>query len=152
MGEGATVGSSAAVFGSARVFGAAEVFGTAWVFDSAAVSGTARVYGTARVFGSARVFGAGDIAKQSHVAWVDRVGSGSSITLHRVRLDGGFGWRINAGCKHWEAATVEGVIGLVRDNLDSEPVEWSDRDEGTRVRWTCQVHAALLYLSTMVED
>ena len=71
--------------------------------------------------------------------------------LHRVRLDGGYGWRINAGCVHFEAATVEEVCDMVRANVAVGPAEWADASDDDRLRWAAQVDAALTYLTAMVE-
>ena len=129
----------------------AHIADTARVYGSALVYGSAQVYDSARVYGTAQVGGTGDIATQGHVAWVDRVGSGHSMTLHRVRLDDGYGWRINAGCVHFEAATVEEVCNMVLANVANGPAEWADAPSETRLRWATQVDAALGYLTAMVE-
>ena len=116
------------------------------------IESTATVYDSARVYGSARVGGEGDISAQHHVAWVDRVGSGRSMTLHRIRRDGGFGWRINSGCCHFEADTIDAVCAAVRANVAAGPDEWADEDEATRARWAPQVDAALTFLASMCWD
>ena len=137
---------------NARVSDSASVFGSAMVSDSAWVSDSARVYGTAMVYGTARVYGEGDIATQEHIAWVDRVGSGSSMTLHRIRVETGFGWRINAGCCHFEADTLQDVCALVRANVQAGPAEWDTKPTETQARWAAQVFAALDYLTAMVAE
>ena len=129
-----TIGPNASVFDSARVY------------DSARLSDSAMVYGTARVYGE------GDIATQEHIAWVDRVGSGSSMTLHRIRVETGFGWRINAGCCHFEADTLQDVCALVRANVQAGPAEWDTKPTETQARWAAQVFAALDYLTAMVVE
>ena len=96
--------------------------------------------------------GEGDIATQEHIAWVDRVGSGSSMTLHRIRVETGFGWRINAGCRHFEGSTVHAVCDLVRANVKAGPAEWDTKPAETQARWAAQVFAALDYLTAMVAE
>ena len=124
---------------------------TNYIADTARVYGSAQVYDSAQVGGAALVYGAGDIATQGHVAWVDRVGTGHSMTLHRIRLDGGYGWRINAGCVHFEASSVAEVCDMVRANVASGPAKWADASDDDRLRWAAQVDAALTYLAAMVE-
>ena len=155
----ARVSGTAQVHGSARVYGSAQVHGSARVYGSAQVHGSARVYGSAwvsgsaRVSGSAQVHGAGDVAHQGHVAWVDRVGTGQPMTLHRIRLDGGgYGWQINAGCRRWKSATVSEVCEIVEANVKAGPNEWAVHDLPTRVRWTKQTLLALAYLASMVDE
>lgn len=128
---------------SARVTGLARVTGSAVVIGSALVGGWALVGGRARVAGSAQVESNDDIA------WVDRVGSGQSMTLHRVAD----GWRINAGCVHFEAPTVAEVCAAVVDSAAKElahPEHWADGTDEDRARWVDQVAAALEYLRSMV--
>jgi hypothetical protein len=154
--DSARVSGSARVYDSARVSdsawvsGAARVYDSAWVSDSAWVYGSAQVYDSARVSGSAQVSGSGDIADQRHIAWVDMVGTGGSMTLHRIRRGGGYGWRINAGCRWWEADSVAGVCDMVRANV-ADPMtvdEWERSDQSAV--WAEQVRAALIYLEAMV--
>ena len=121
--DNARVSGNARVSVHARVSGNAEVSGNALVSDNALVSGNARVYGQALVYGHARVSGHAQVRKQTDIAWVDRVGTGSPMTLHRTETDGVEGWRINAGCRHWEAATVAEVCEMVRNNVAGGPVE-----------------------------
>lgn len=73
---------------------------------------------------------------------------GKSLTLHRIAD----GWRINAGCRHWEAPTVAEVCSLVLANVVAGPEEWADHDEATRRRWAAQVTAAVAYLAVSVVD
>ena len=168
----ARVYGHAQVSGDARVYGHAQVYGHAWVFGNACVSGDARVSGDAQVYGHAWVYGdacvSGDarvyghawvygdacVRKQTDIAWVDRVGAGNPMTLHRTETDGVEGWRINAGCRHWEAATVAEVCEMVRNNVAGGPVEWKERcvDVQTISRWGRQVRMALAYLASMVEE
>jgi len=119
---------------------------------STTIGPNASVSDSASVFGSASVSGEGDIATQEHIAWVDRVGSGSSMTLHRIRVETGFGWRINAGCRHFEGATVHAVCDLVRANVQAGPAEWDTKPTETQARWAAQVFAALDYLTAMVAE
>lgn len=144
--ETAYVAPTARVYDSAQVLGSAAVGGSARVYDSAVVGGSARVYGRAQVGGE------GNISAQHHVAWVDRVGSGCPMTLHRIRRNGGFGWRINAGCCHFEADTIDAVCAAVRANVAAGPDEWAHEDEATRARWAAQVDAALTFLASMCHD
>lgn len=69
------------------------------------------------------------------------------MTLHRT-LDG---WRINAGCRFWEALTVAEVCAQVKQNVIEGPREWSDFDDATRGRWGVQVLAALAFLAASVD-
>lgn len=119
---------------------------------STTIGPNASVSDSAWVSGSARVFGEGDIATQEHIAWVDRVGSGSSMTLHRIRVETGFGWRINAGCRHFEGPTVHAVCDIVRANVQAGPAEWNAEPVETQARWAAQVFAALDHLTAMVAE
>lgn len=106
---------------------------------------------TANVSGSARVSGEGRVASNDDIAWVDRVGSGESMTLHRI-VDG---WRVNAGCVSFEAPTVNEVLVQVLANTDAEvaePNRWSFATREMRERWATQVQAACVYLASMVKD
>ena len=158
--DSATVSDSAKILGDAWVYGNAWVSGSARVSGDARVSGSARVYGSARVSGdaqvsgNARVYGDARVYKQTDIAWVDRVGTGNSMTLHRTETDGVEGWRINAGCKHWEAPTVAEVCEMVRNNVAGGPAEWEECyvDVQTISRWDRQVRMALVYLASMVEE
>ena len=75
-----------------------------------------------------------------------RLGSGHSMTPHRT-VDG---WRINAGCRSWEAPTADEVCDMVAANVAAGPSEWADVDDATRTRWATQVVAALTYLLASV--
>ena len=108
------------------------------------VASTAEVYDSAEVFGSAR------IRRQTVLAWVDSVGSGNSITLHRIVQEDKEAWRINAGCKHFEDWTVAGVCKLVKQNLAASPPEWGHASAEERERWAKQVRAALKFLAASV--
>jgi hypothetical protein len=133
---------------NAQVSGTAWVFGTALVSGNARVSGTAQVSGTAWVSGNARVSGNAQVDRQSDIAWVDRVGTGQSMTLHRTVT----GWRINAGCVTFDAPTVAGVCALVRARISKKVPEWGGIDAETVKRYRAQVRAALTYLASMVEE
>jgi hypothetical protein len=74
------------------------------------------------------------------------------MTLHRIRVETGFGWRINAGCRHFEGATVHAVCDLVRANVQAGPAEWDTKPTETQARWAAQVFAALDYLTAMVAE
>jgi len=74
------------------------------------------------------------------------------MTLHRIRVETGFGWRINAGCCHFEADTLQDVCALVRANVQAGPAEWETKPAETQARWAAQVFAALDYLTAMVVE
>jgi carbonic anhydrase/acetyltransferase-like protein (isoleucine patch superfamily) len=151
--DNAEVGGNARVGGNAVVGGEAEVRGNAVVGGEAEVRDNAEVRGNAEVGGNARVVGNACLTRSSHLAWVDRVGSGHPMTLHRISLDDdGFGWRINAGCRHFEAPTVQEVCDLVKQNLKTPVEEWSHGSSEEQSLWAKQVRAALKYLASMVED
>lgn len=129
------------------------------VHNPARVSGTAQVYGTARVYGNAwvsgnaRVYGNAVIRTQTDIAWVDNVGSGNPMTLHRIETDGKEAWRINAGCESFEAATVTAVCDAVKANVETGPEEWAGYNDAERERWAKQIRAALGFLAaSVVED
>lgn len=144
----ARVYGNALVSGTALVFGTASVSGNAHVYGNALVSDDAHVFGTALVYGNALVHGAASVGQQTDIAWVDRVGSGESMTLHRT-VDG---WQINAGCVSFLGTTVEEVTVQVLANITDIPKEWSGVDPDTVGRWRAQVRAALDYLAAMVEE
>ena len=149
----ALVCGDARVYGNARVYGDARVSGNALVCGDAQVCGDALVCGDAQVYGDARVSGNAWVRKQTDIAWVDRVGTGNPMTLHRIETDGVEGWRINAGCIHFEAATVKDVCAAVKANIAAEPDEWSNATTDERELWAKQVCAALEFLAaSVVED
>lgn len=114
---------------------------------SAHIADSAWVYGSARVSGSARVYGEGRVESNDDIAWVDRVGSGHSMTLHRTVG----GWRINAECRSWEAPTADEACDMVLAHVAAGPDEWAHRDDATRARWATQVVAALTFLLASVD-
>ena len=74
------------------------------------------------------------------------------MTLHRIRINGGYGWRINAGCVHFEADTVAGVCEKVRANVLAIPEQWQGQPAETIGRWARQVFLALEFLASMVNE
>ena len=122
-----------------------------WVAPTAQVFDSARVYGEARVYGSAMVSGEGRVSSNADIAWVDSVGSGAPMTLHRTRT----GWRINAGCVHFEAPTVAEVVRLCAEETQRQvdnPTHWSWADGELREQWATQVECALVFLASMVKE
>ena len=148
----ARVWGDAHVGGGARVWGNASIEGYASVGGYARIGGNARVWGDAHVGGGARVWGDAHLRSQTHLAWVDKVGSGKQMTLHRTYSDGEWGWQINAGCVTFNAPTVSDVCRQVKDNIRGDVPEWGHADEDTRALWRKQVKAALKYLASMVDE
>lgn len=148
--DAARVYGHAAVFGSAEVGGNARIYGEAAICGYAEISGNARVFGEVEIYGHARVRGNAIIETQEDVAWVDRVGTGEGLglTLHRVSE----GWRLDAGCRVFEAATVDEVCAEVRANMHRPDEEWAHLENDVVARYVRQVNTALDFLSAMVVD
>lgn len=146
-----TITGHALITDRASISNGARIAGHAVVCDGAQVTGRAIIKGSGvTIGGQARITGNARIATRTDVAWVDRVGSGNPMTLHRTKT----GWRINAGCQTWDAPTIRKVVGLVRVNTAVEvdhPVYWDGEPKRVRRRYAQQVTAALDYLESMVK-
>lgn len=150
--DNSQISGRASLYGNAKLFHDAQVSGDVTMHGWASACDQSRITGRVRMTGHCSIRGAGDIAHQDHVAWVDRVGSGQSITLHRIRAEDGYGWRINAGCRYFEASTPNRVCNIVRNNISNGPVEWDMETPETQTRYANQVLAALLFLESMVNE
>lgn len=152
VGNNALIGDYARVGGNVFIGGNVSVGGYATIDGNASVQGYAIIEGDVTIGGNARVAGYAHLRSQTHLAWVDKVGSGHQMTLHRTYSDGEWGWQINAGCVAFNASTVRDVCRLVKDNIRGDVPEWGCVDEDTRSMWCKQVKGALKYLASMVDE
>lgn len=113
---------------------------------------TVQVPASASIGNDARIGNCAQVRGRNETAFVERVGTGSTVSLYRIEKGGVVGWEITAGCATFTAPTVAAVCDLVKANVKAGPPEWAERPAEDRERWAKQVRAALKFLAASVVE